>query len=155
MIDESKNKSIIWSNYQRMRVRLAGRISQELAQATGLSEADFEILSALEQAPNQTLRVLALRCGLDWEKSRLSHQLRRMEQRGLIARTECTEDLRGTIVRSTAEGRARACEAKRYYDAAVQRYFVKALSDDQLAALDQIAQQVLEGLGPNPHEPLD
>src|SRR5690625_2539878 len=96
-----------WDRYQRMRVRLSARLNREISQATGLSEADFEILSALTESTNETVRALELRCGLEWEKSRLSHQLRRMEQRGLVRREHCTEDNRSSVVRITETGRER------------------------------------------------
>ena len=100
----SDSQAAAWASYQRMRVRLTGRLNQELARKTGLSEADFEILSALTEAPDESVRALALRCGLEWEKSRLSHQLRRMEARGLITREECVEDNRGLVIRVTDAG---------------------------------------------------
>src|SRR5215813_14427603 len=108
-----------WENYQRMRVRLTERINRELAQKAGLSEADFEILAALIESPNESVRALALRCGLEWEKSRLSHQLRRMEERGLITREECVEDNRSSIIRVTQTGRKAAAEARNCYEQAV------------------------------------
>src|SRR5215475_16135256 len=110
-----------WASYQRMRARLTGRLNRELAHTTGLSEADFEILSALIESPNESVRALALRCGLEWEKSRLSHQLRRMEERGLITRQECAEDNRGSVIRVTEAGRKLANEAKIHYEQAVQQ----------------------------------
>src|SRR5258708_33178712 len=103
-----------WANYQRMRVRLTDRINRARAKKAGLSEADFGILSALIETPNESVRALALRCGLEWEKSRLSHQLRRMEERGLITRQECAEDNRGSVIRVTEAGRKLAAEAKVY-----------------------------------------
>ena len=135
-----------WANYQRMRVRLTERINRELAQKAGLSEADFEILSALIESPNESVRALALRCGLEWEKSRLSHQLRRMEERGLITRQECAEDNRGSVIRVTDAGRKLAAEAKLHYEQAVQRYVTDALSAEQLETLGSIAQAVLNQL---------
>jgi len=132
-----------WANYQRMRVRLTERINRELAQKAGLSEADFEILSALIESPNESMRALALRCGLEWEKSRLSHQLRRMEQRGLITRQECAEDNRGSVIRVTEAGRKLANEAKVYYEEAVRQYVVDVLTAEQLQALGTIAETIL------------
>src|SRR5215813_3060726 len=108
-----------WASYQRMRVRLTERINRELAQKAGLSEADFEILSALIESPNESVRALALRCGLEWEKSRLSHQLRRMEERALITRLECAEDNRSSVIRITESGRKAAAEARNCYEQAV------------------------------------
>ncbi len=141
------SQTAAWCAYQRMRVQLAGRLSQELARATGLSEADFEILVALIESPDDSVRALALRCGLAWEKSRLSHQLRRMEQRGLLTREDCVEDNRGTVVRITDAGRALAEEAKQHYEQAVQRYVGDVLTAEQLEALGTIAQTVLAHLG--------
>lgn len=141
-----------WASYQRMRVRLAGRISRDLARATGLSEADFEILTALTESPGEPVRAMALRCGLEWEKSRLSHQLRRMEQRGLVRREHCEEDNRGAVVRVTEAGRQLAEKARHYYEAAVRRYALDILSPEQLAALGNIAETVLAQLD-EPHRP--
>jgi len=129
-----------------MRLRLSERLNRELTRATGLSEADFEILTALTETPDGSVRALALRCGLEWEKSRLSHQLRRMEQRGLVRREECIEDSRGTVIRVTALGRKLAEEAKEHYERLVRRYVGDVLSTEQLEALGAIAEAVLANL---------
>lgn len=139
-------KTTAWIKYQRMRARLTGRLSRELAQKSGLSEADFEILCALTEAPDESVRALALRCGLEWEKSRLSHQLRRMEERGLVLREDCEEDNRGSVVRVTEAGRKLAAEARRHYDEAVQRYVTGVLTDEQMETLGLIAETILAGL---------
>jgi DNA-binding MarR family transcriptional regulator len=149
--DLTEWQAAAWTSYQRMRTHLAGRLSRELAQKTGLSEADYEILATLSEAPHEPVRALALRCGLEWEKSRLSHQLRRMEQRGLIVREECVEDNRGSVVRVTEEGRRLAGEARQLYEQAVRRYVADVLSAEQMAALGAIAETVLAGLK-EPHQ---
>src|SRR5215813_12917724 len=135
-----------WASYQRMRVHLTERINRELAQKAGLSEADFEILAALIESPNESVRALALRCGLEWEKSRLSHQLRRMEERGLITRQECAEDNRGSVIRVTDVGRKLASEAKVDYEQAVRQYVVDVLTAEQLQALGTISETILRQL---------
>jgi DNA-binding MarR family transcriptional regulator len=89
---------------------------------------------------------MALRCGIDWEKSRLSHQLRRMEQRGLVIRGHCAEDNRGAVVRITEAGRALAEEAQRVHEVAVHRYVCGVLTRDQLDALGQISEAILARL---------
>ncbi len=135
-----------WARYQRMRVRLSGRLNRELAAATGLSEADYEILGALAERPDESVRALALRCGLEWEKSRLSHQLRRMEERGLLVREACREDNRGSVVRLTDTGRTLAADARDAYEAAVARHVVAALTPEQMEALGEIAEALLAPL---------
>ena len=142
----SNRQAAAWSSYQRMRVRLTGRLNRELARETGLSEADFEILIALSELPDESVRALALRCGLEWEKSRLSHQLRRMEQRGLVTREHCTEDNRGSVIRVTAAGRKLAEEARQAHEQAVRRYVCDALTPEQMDALGTIAETVLAQL---------
>lgn len=141
--------SVAWDSYQRMRVKLASRINRDLTAATGLSEADYEILTALTQQ-NEAIRSITLRCGLEWEKSRLSHQLRRMEQRGLIARFDCEEDSRSSVVSITDEGRKAHAVAKTTYDAAVQRYVTDVLPSAHLDTLGEIADAVLRQLD-EPH----
>jgi len=132
-----------WTSYQRMRVRLAGQLNRELTRETGLSEADFEILAALIDAPDETVRALALRCRLEWEKSRLSHQLRRMEKRGLVRREVCTEDNRSTVIRVTDAGRRLAEDARRQHEQAVLAIVCDALTPEQLHTLGHIAEAVL------------
>jgi DNA-binding MarR family transcriptional regulator len=135
-----------WTSYQRMRARLAERLSRELAAATGLSEADFEILSALAASPQASARALALRCGLEWEKSRLSHQLRRMEQRGLLVREPCGEDNRGAVVRLTDAGRRLAADARATHERAIRRHVIDVLTPEQLESLRDISETLLARL---------
>lgn len=147
----SESQATAWENYQRMRVRLSGRLNRELAQHTGLSEADFEILSALTETPDDSVRAIALRCGLEWEKSRLSHQLKRMEARGLVQREECVEDNRGTVIRVTESGRKLANDARACYEQAVRRYFIDLLTPEQMEVLQGITDAVLTQLE-EPHK---
>jgi DNA-binding MarR family transcriptional regulator len=139
----TEHQASAWASYQRMRARLSGRLGRELMRETGLSEADYEILTAVVDSPDGSVRSLALRCGLEWEKSRLSHQLRRMTERGLIVREECPEDSRGFIVRASEEGRAAAEAARLHHETAVRRYVTDVLSAEQLDLLASIADTVL------------
>ena len=150
--DLTSPQAAVRDSYQQMRLRLAERLNRELTRETGLSEADFEILVALTESSGESMRALALRCGLGWEKSRLSHQLRRMEQRGLVSREECVEDSRSLVIRATDAGRALVCEAKRIHEQAVQRYVGDVLTTEQMEALGVIAEAVLARLE-EPHTP--
>lgn len=142
----TKTQKTAWTNYQRLRLRLAERVNRELAEKTGLSEADFDILTALIESPDDTMRALELRCGLEWEKSRLSHQIKRMEKRGFVTREECLEDNRGTVIRITDTGRKLATEAKYHYEQVVKHYVIDVLTADQLDALSTIAETILTQL---------
>jgi DNA-binding MarR family transcriptional regulator len=140
-----------WRAYERMRIQLAARISRELARESGLSDADLEVLMALACTPGGSLQALGLRCALGWEKSRLSHQLRRMEGRGLLARGVCSEDGRAAIVALTELGRGVVADATPSYRAAVQRWFTDVLSAQQQRDLEDISAAILAGLGPGAH----
>ena len=148
----SEPEALAWSNFQRMRVRLIGAINRDLTRETGLSEADFAILNELVHANNETVRAMALRGGLDWEKSRLSHQIRRMEERGLLLRKPCIEDNRGSVISLTEEGRENAVAAMACYAEIVRRHLFAYLSPAQLAALDEISTTLLAPLESGPDE---
>jgi len=67
------------------------------ARDAGISQADFIVLGRLSEAPDRRLRTGELAELLAWEKSRVSHQLKRMVQRGLVTREECGDDARGVV----------------------------------------------------------
>lgn len=144
--DDRELKTRSWDSFQRMRVLLASQIGRELSRRAGLSEAEFEILNVLSEAEGGTLRALALRCGLDWEKSRLSHQLLRMEKRGLIRREHCKEDGRSTVIRLTGAGIEAFAAAKSVHDEALNRYFGDVLTCEQFEALEAIAARIVARL---------
>src|SRR2546421_10859319 len=72
----------------------------------GLNSHDYEILVELSEAPEHRLRMTELADATSQSRSRLSHQISRMEKRGLVRRDDCEGDKRGTIVVMTAEGMA-------------------------------------------------
>ena len=126
--------------------RLAGEINRTLYRETGLSEADAAVLIALLDTPDEHLHSFELRCGLAWEKSRLSHQLRRMEARGLIERAACPDDARSSLIRLTPDGRAQAGRARAVLGVAARQSLEGALTGEHVAQLEQIAAALLTHL---------
>jgi len=94
-------------------------VEDQLRHSAGVSLPDFEILSALRAAPELRLRAGELGHLLAWEKSRLSHQVSRMERKGLIERIACESDQRGTWVALTKAGAAAVDRAAPAFEAAV------------------------------------
>ncbi|WP_265522774.1 MarR family winged helix-turn-helix transcriptional regulator [Oerskovia flava] len=135
-----------WRAYQRMQARLGQHLARELAQETGLSDADYDVLHALGDAPDGRLRAIELRLAVEWEKSRLSHQLRRMEQRGLVTREACSDDLRSWDVVLTDEGRDAVTRARCARVRSIHRHVLDRLTPDQVAALTDIADTLNAGL---------
>ncbi len=128
-----------WRSFAAVQLRLASQLSRELARATGLSDADHLVLDALLDAPAGRMRALDLRLAMQWEKSRLSHQLARMAGRGLVGREDCVEDARGADVVLTADGRAAAVHAREVWDTSVRRLVLDGLGGDRVAALADLA----------------
>lgn len=135
-----------WHDYHRMQSQITGKIARDLTRQTGLSEADYAILTALADVPGGKSRALALRTDLQWEKSRLSHQLSRMERRGLVTRTECDEDSRSSVFELTDEGHAAVAHACGEHARLVRAYMLDALTPGQLDALTEISNTVLAHL---------
>jgi DNA-binding MarR family transcriptional regulator len=146
MSDLTAGEHRAWTGYQRMQARLGSQLNRQLIQETGLSEADLKILDALTAAPDRRLRALALRCAVQWEKSRLSHHLARMQRRGLVLREDCAEDSRGAVYRLSDAGRAAVAAAAPSRTAAIRTYVTSVLTSTQLDALAEIADAVLQRL---------
>jgi DNA-binding MarR family transcriptional regulator len=132
---------VAWCTLQRAYARLGGLLSRELYTATGLSEADYQILEALHRVGGR-LRAVELREQLGWEKSRLSHQARRMEQRGLLERTECALESRGTDLALTDDGRRAAIDAIDVRADSVGTHVISPLDRAQLRQLTEICDQL-------------
>src|ERR1700722_11588442 len=73
-------------------------------QESGLSPTDYQVLLALREAAGTRLRSSELAATIEWERSRLSHHLGRMERRGLIRRDDCPTDSRGAEVSLPQDG---------------------------------------------------
>ena len=101
-----------WRGLLRMTAQLNARANRQLLQEYGISLADYEVLVALSEAPEGRLRVFEVADALAWEQSRVSHQLARMQRRGLITREGCATDARGAFAVLT-DGRPRRHRAGR------------------------------------------
>ena len=135
-----------WRSFLQVHGRLAGHLARQLHADSGLSLADYEVLVALTDTPDGLLRPFVLSQQLQWEQSRLSHHLRRMQGRGLVTRQECPSDGRGAFVVLTDEGRSAIEAAAPGHVAAVRDLFFADLDDAQVAALDEAMGAVLRRL---------
>ena len=99
--------------------------------------SDYEVLVLLSEAPGGRLRMATLAEGLRWDRSRLSHHIRRMETRGVVARTDCPEDGRGSFVGITPAGRTTIEAAAPGHVRAVRELFIDALGEDGLTKLGE------------------
>jgi DNA-binding MarR family transcriptional regulator len=144
-LDERESR--MWRAYNQMRRELNSALERQLTRDAGLSGADYELLVVLSEAPGDQLRARELREMVGWDRSRLAHQIRRMEQRGLVTRDECPDDARGTVIHLTTEGRRAIESAAPAHMEAVRRHFVGLLTAEEIATLTSIADRVLTHLG--------
>jgi DNA-binding MarR family transcriptional regulator len=93
-----------WRSLMTMQDGLSEFLDRQLRTRCGLSNADYQVLAHLSEAPGGRLRPFELGRLLRWEKSRLSQHLGRMETRGLVTRERCLTDQRGAVVVITAKG---------------------------------------------------
>jgi DNA-binding MarR family transcriptional regulator len=135
-----------WGGFMTMRFKLLSRLARELHRQTGLSEADYDVLVALSEAPGQRLRLGELGERLDWEKSRLSKQISRMSTRGQVAREDCLTDSRGAYAVLTKAGRKAIEAAAPIHVDLVRTWFIDALTPEQLDAMTAISTAVLNRL---------
>jgi DNA-binding MarR family transcriptional regulator len=131
-----------WRAYLDMNAKLTGRLNRDMQDGSGISIADFSVLVELSEHVDARMRVLELARALGWEKSRLSHQLTRMQQRGLIERSNCTEDRRGAFIVLTDQGRATVEAAAPRHVESVRTYLFDELTPDQVEALGAISRTV-------------
>ena len=127
-----------------MRTVLDLAIARDLRQDSGLSDADYDVLSTLSEAEGDSWRAGDLAARLLWSTSRLAHQVGRMERRGLVRRTASDDDGRGAVVALTPAGRDVLEAAARRHVASVRRHLVDLLSAEEVATLDRIAAKVLQ-----------
>lgn len=132
-----------WRGFLQMHQILRARLERELSRETGLSLADYEVLVNLSEADGRSLRMWALADALQWSRSRLSHQVARMQDRGLLSREDCPTDARGAFATLTPAGLAAIESAAPGHLAGVRRHLFDRLSAEQIRAMADIAESVL------------
>jgi DNA-binding MarR family transcriptional regulator len=140
-LDDDEQRA--WRAFLRMQGRLGAQLNRQLQADSGLSLADYDVLVRLTDTPEGRRRPFELQRDLQWEQSRLSHHLSRMQRRGLIRREECADDGRGAFVVLTETGRQAITAAAPGHVETVRRLFLDRLTPDQVVTLRQVAERVL------------
>ena len=131
-----------WRAYRRMRTLLDLQVTRDLARDSGLSDADYDVLSTLTEIPDHRWRASELAARLLWSSSRLSHHVGRMERRGLVAREGCDADGRGATLTLTAKGWRTIQEAAPAHVETVRRLVFEGLSGAQVRSLRAFTESV-------------
>jgi DNA-binding MarR family transcriptional regulator len=117
-------------------------------QVSSLSPADYQVLLALSETEGRRLRSSELARTIDWERSRLSHHIKRMELRRLIRREDCATDNRGAEVILTADGARIFRRATAPHMRAIKKHFADALTPEQFETLADILRALQSHLHP-------
>ena len=143
-LDEKQARA--WRGYRRMHTLLDLQITRDLMQDSGLSDADYDVLSNLSETQGHRLRLSELASGMLWSKSRLSHHITRMQQRGLVDREECADDGRGSVITLTPAGLRAIEQAAPHHVASVRRNMIDLLTAEEIATLGKLSHRVVEHL---------
>ena len=125
---------------------LLDRLDRELIHATGISHAYYEILVQLSETEGRSLRMSELADRCLSSRSRLSHAVSRLEERGWVRRQVCAEDGRGQLAVLTDAGFAALEAAAPVHVESVRTHLFDQLSPAQVAALRDIGETLLHHL---------
>jgi DNA-binding MarR family transcriptional regulator len=123
----------LWQTWENVSQTVLSRVARDVSEASGLSAADYGILARLSAAENGRLRQRELALALNWDKSRISHQLTRMQERKLLVRSKTVQD--GSQVVISRLGRAALARAQPIHAQAVRRNLLERLTAEQAAAI--------------------
>ena len=130
---------------------LPGALDSQLRRDSGLSHFEYFVLAMLSEAPERTLRMTGLARRTNATLPRLSHVVRRLEDRGLVERLPCPEDGRATNARLTEAGWREVVAAAPGHVDTVRRHVIDALTPEQVDQLGEIADALLARLDPEGH----
>src|ERR1700689_1546149 len=131
-----------WRAFLTACQTLFGAIDAQLQRDAGLPHGYYEILVRLSESPGRALRMSQLAEASTSSKSRLSHAVARLEERGWIQRTSCPTDRRGQIAQLTEDGMTALAAAAPGHVAQVRRSLIDQLSPEQVGQLQAISDSV-------------
>lgn len=146
----SSEEQRLWRGWLAASMLLPDRLSRDLQQSHGLTGTDYMILVELSETPSRRMRMSALAEVTLLSRSRLSHQVDRMENAGLVVRTRCSEDGRGTYAQLTDKGWQTLVSAAPVHVESVRANLMDALTPAEFAALGEACIKIAEHLGGSP-----
>jgi DNA-binding MarR family transcriptional regulator len=135
-----------WRSFRSMRRQLDRALEAQLQRDSAISIPEFEILFTLNDVTSRQLRIKDIAAHTGWEKSRVSHQVSRLERRGLLVRRECETDGRGSWLSLTPAGQRAVTDATLAHSEAIRTYFFAVLHGDDEARLLAFSRRVLEAI---------
>jgi len=135
-----------WRTYVVATHLLDAQLNRELQEEHQLALADYELLVRLSEAPCGQVRMSELAEQVASSKSRISHQIGRMEKAGLVRRQECPGDRRGVFAVLTSHGWDVLRSAAPTHVRGVREHLVDLLSADERLVLAGMFERVVDHL---------
>lgn len=129
----------IWHMWKSSFESVFSRVVKDMSEHAGLSDGDFGVLDRLVHLGNGKLRQQELVDSMAWTKSRLSHHLTRMEQRGLIMRKPLG---RGAQIIITSAGKSALDDSRPIRSKAIRKYFLAQLTDQDIESITNLAERI-------------
>lgn len=139
----NEDEQRMWRRYRDVNQLLELAIERQLQRDAAMSQSDYAVLVCLSEADEKGLRARELGAALGWDRSRVSHQVRRMEGRGMVSKGTCPEDGRGTVVTLTADGADAIAEVAPKHVEKVRELFIDIVSDDEVQVLTGIYERII------------
>lgn len=138
-----------WRAYIMGTTLLLDRLDRELRQAWDISLTEYEILVRLSEQPDRSLRMALLADAMCYSRSRVTHTIKRMEDAGLVDRSQAEGDRRGVCATMTDRGYALLVKAAPTHVAGVREHLVDLASKADFAAVgrvfDSVSDKLLQG----------
>jgi DNA-binding MarR family transcriptional regulator len=149
------SEQVSWRSWLTAITLVPDRLGRELQAASGLTLADYDILVRLSETPEHSLRMSDLARKTLVSRSRLTHQIDRMERAGLVSRSNCEDDGRGLLAVMTEKGWQLLQASAPDHVESVREHLVDVLSPEEFAVLGELSAKVVKALGasiemPNP-----
>jgi DNA-binding MarR family transcriptional regulator len=137
----------VWRAFITAADALTDQFARQLQRDSGMPYTYYEILVALSEAPNRTLRMSELAGARGSSRSRLSHAVARLEEVGWVTRRTCPTDKRGSFAQLTEKGFAALEAAAPGHVTEVREKLFDVLTPEQVEQLGEISNAILRGLG--------
>ena len=131
-----------WRAFHKIGTSLLPHLGRQVSNHSGISGAEYVVLVALSELPVPSVNLNRLATGLGWEISRMSHQVSRMDEAGLVKKTKNLEDSRCFDVSITAKGRKIAEAAIPLQSKEINHCFSQVLTQAQMKSLIEISEAI-------------
>ena len=135
-----------WRAYVIGSELLRQQLNRELQDRHQIALADYEVLVRLSESPGGRMRMSQLAGQVASSKSRLSHQIARMEKSGLVTRDNCPDDARGVIAEITPRGLEALRDAAPTHVEGVREHLVDLMTEDERLVVSALFERVIAHL---------